>query len=799
MGLRLGSMVVAVSAVAIVLGAGAAQAAPQHSGSPYATQSPAAASVPAGSQFTSMSPVRVLDTRDGTGVSGGKVAPVGPYGMVRIDLTGKIPVGATAVVLNVTGTDTTTPTYISVQNNPNSPISNLNLDAGETRANAVTVEVGSDPVVTFENFQGNVDLVADLEGYYTPTSGAGFTSMSPTRVLDTRVGTGTGGAVAPVGTDSTLTLDLSGQVPASATAVTLNLTGVDATTDTYLTAWPDGVARPLASSLNLTPDNAVPNQVTVALGTDHKIDLYNFQGTVDLVADLGGYYATGTGNPFYTLTPVRTLDTRGVGAGPVGAGQSTTADLSPWVPSSATAAVFNLTGTDTTTPTYVTAWPAGTNEPLASNLNLIAGQTAANLTTVALGSGGQVAIGNFQGSVDVVVDLAGYFAPPPAPCTSDCALTSGENQYGQLGNGTTTDQAPVLAQVPGLSGVTSVAAGVSDTYALTTDGTVYAWGDNTYQQLGNDSSTGDAPMPAPVAGLPKIIAIAAGQDVGYALDANHTLWAWGFSDDGELGDGNANPGDVPIKVSLPAGSVTAIASTGTTAYALLSDGTVWAWGENHYDGIGNGAGCGNQDQGQCFVNTPVQVASLSNVVAIYAGSTNGFAVESDGSVWDWGWNAEGELGNGTVGGIACYNAASAANCQSTGPIEIPALAGVSKIVGQSNMYAIKPDGTVLAWGDNSFTQIGNGAVSDSSCNVTPAPANCYYPTPFVLSGLSGVKDLGVGVAYAIAVKSDGTVWEWGYGPLRENSTSTPTQVPEPAAVYTIEAGPYHAVFTAKTP
>ncbi|HJP75731.1 MAG TPA: hypothetical protein VJ914_15790 [Pseudonocardiaceae bacterium] len=797
-----GAVALAVSGLAFALAAGVAQATPLHADSAKAGHSSRAATstaVPAGSLFTPMTPLRVLDTRDGTG-TGGVVAPVGAEQQIKVNLTGKIPASATAIVLNLTGTNPTSGTYVTVQPNPNSPNSNLNLVAGETRANAVTVAVDPSDQVQFFNFAGSVDLVADLAGYYTPGPGAGFTSTSPTRVLDTRAGTGTGGVVAPVGADSAITLDLSGQVPAAATAVTLNLTGVDATAGTYVTAWPDGAQRPLASNLNLVAGEIVPNQVTVELSADRKIDLYNFAGTTDLVADLAGYYATGAGNPFYPLTPIRALDTRdadGNSVSPIGPDQSIDVDLSPWLPAAATAAEFNLTGTNTTDPTYVTAWPAGTAKPLASNLNLVAGQTAANLATVALGNGGHLSIGNFQGNVDVLVDLAGYFAPAPAPCTSDCVLTEGDNFDAQLGDGTTATQPLAIAQVPGLSGVTSVAASYGNTYALGSTGTVYAWGRNDQQELGNGKIAGFATVPAAITGLPTITAIAAGADNGYALDVDHHVWAWGDNGVGELGIGSTNVSTVPVEVNLPAPAVS-IASSDNTAFALLSDGTVWSWGYNQYDRLGNGTGCADPTSGSCFATSPVQVSSVSNAKALYATQLNSYVVESDGSVWAWGWNAEGELGIGTFGGNSCYGNYTGPNCGASSPVAVPALSGVTKIAGGSNVYAIKADGTVLAWGDNSSSRIGNGVRPAGQCNVNPPAANCYYPTPFALSGLSGITDIDVGVSYAVAIKADGTAYSWGFigeGP----STETPAQMPISAAVSSVSAGWYHVAFTAKTP
>jgi alpha-tubulin suppressor-like RCC1 family protein len=763
---------------------------------------PASASVPAGSLFVPMSPTRVLDTRDGTG-TGGAIAPLGPSGFLRLDLSTKVPAGTAAVVLNLTGTNPTAATFVSAtpDSSSQSTVSNLNLVAHETRANAATVAVDSDRAVVLQNFHGTVDLVADLAGYYVPAAGAGFTATSPTRVLDTRDGTGTG-VTAPVAQNSAIVLDLSGRVPAAATAVTLNLTGVDATGGTFVTVWPDGTPRPTASSVNPVAGQAVPNLITVALGANHRIDLYNFHGTVDLVADLAGYYATGLGNPYYRLEPHRTLDTRNVNGqsvNPIGPGGVRAVDLSAWLPTNAAAAVFNLTGTNTTASTFVTAWPAGNPQPLASNLNLVPGQTAANLATVALGAGGQLDVGNFRGNVDVIVDLAGYFAPPATPCAGDCVLTWGNNEFGRVGNGTTGGDSPSPAQVPGLSGVSAIASGFADTYALDPNGTVFAWGRNELQELGNGHADGNLPVPVPVVGLPKITEIAAGSSGGYAVDTAQHAWAWGDNGVGELGNGTANATAVPVQVHL-SGPVTTVVSGGSAAYALLADGTVWAWGGNQFGVLGNGTigTCGTGSASACFAVTPVRVTGLTNVVALYGGANNGFAVKSDGTVWAWGWNAEGELGVGTAGGDACYSNVSGSNCASLVPIQVTALAGVTKIVAGQTGLAVKSDGTVLAWGDNGFELIGNGTFPAGSCTTTPPAQNCFYPTPVAVPGLSNVTDITGGIFSAAAVKSDGTLWSWGllsFGP----ATQVPTQVPGLSTVTKVATGWYHMAALATTP
>lgn len=353
-------------------------------------------------KFQTMAPTRVLDTRNGTG---GVLGPVGQGQSITIDLSALVPNTATSIVLNVTGTSPTGNTFVTVYpaGSPRPLASNLNLLPGQTRANAVTVAVPVDRRISLFNNAGSTHLVADLEGFYTTTSVFGYTSMSPARALDTRIGGGV-----PLGPGGSRVVDLSALVPTTASAVTFNLTAVDATANTYITAWPTGSPRPLASNLNLGPNETVPNQVTVALGTLRQISLFNNAGSTHLIVDVAGFYAQSQGSAFYSLSPERILDTRpDMGLTP---DFYLEMDFTGGLPASATAVTFNLTGTNGTAAMYVTSWPGGFPEPLASNLNLVPGQTAPNLVTVGL-LNQQFWTINSAGYVDLIMDLAGYFAP----------------------------------------------------------------------------------------------------------------------------------------------------------------------------------------------------------------------------------------------------------------------------------------------------------------------------------------------------------------------------------------------------
>ncbi|QQQ76608.1 hypothetical protein IOD16_37445 [Saccharothrix sp. 6-C] len=375
-----------------------------------------------GTRFIPSAPRRILDTRSGLG-RGGITTPVGAGGRIEVPVT-DAPAYTLAVVLNVTGTSPTANTYVTVWDGgadvPRPEVSTLNLVPGETRANSVTTWVSLDHTINLYNNAGNTHLIADVAGYYVydnpnvaVTPGRYF-ATGPTRVYDSR---NTGGAF--YGGESR-SIDFSSYgVPAGTTAVALNVTGVNATASTYVTAWPSGSARPTASSLNVTPGGATPNGVTVALGSDRKVNLFNNAGSVNLIVDITGYYlpTDNGGADFYPVTPGRAYDTRWAGeSGPIPPGEALTLFFDDEGLLPGDSLLLNLTGTEPTADTYITPYPAGENRPGTSALNLAPGQTSPNMATVRLGaltSGGVTYPAhshyNNAGFTHLVVDVFGIF------------------------------------------------------------------------------------------------------------------------------------------------------------------------------------------------------------------------------------------------------------------------------------------------------------------------------------------------------------------------------------------------------
>jgi alpha-tubulin suppressor-like RCC1 family protein len=303
------------------------------------------------------------------------------------------------------------------------------------------------------------------------------------------------------------------------------------------------------------------------------------------------------------------------------------------------------------------------------------------------------------------------------------------------------------------------------TLALKSDGTVWAWGDNEYGQLG-DGTYSNSTVPVQVKDelgsgfLTDVIAIAEGSEFSLALKSDGTVWAWGDNWDGRLGNGTFDVSPLPVQVKDSTGTgylsgIVAIATLNSTGLALKSDGTVWAWGNNENGQLGNAGQL--FDGGDYNRDLPVQVVDVADgsgfmqgVAKIFGGnSSTAFVQKQDGTVWAWGNNGQGQIGDGSIDNrnqpVIVRNSA------------VPGdnLAGVKAIQSDNNFtLVVKSDGTVWAWGDNSRGQLGNGTLDPS---LYPQQVKGFGGAGY----LSGVKDIAVKSGTSLGLKSDGTVWSWG--------------------------------------
>ncbi len=365
-------------------------------------------------------PVRILDTRDGTG---GALGPLGPDAArdIQVGGVGGVPENATAVVMNVTAVDPSESSHFTVYPTglERPTASNLNFGPGQTIANLVVVELGSAGKVSVYNSAGEAHVIFDVAGWVsdgtTDIPGGGYTPVAPARILDSRLGTG--GPIGPGEEFSVAILGEGGFPATGVSGVVLNVTAVDATAPGYFTVYPNGQTRPLASNINFVGGQTVPNLVFVRLGAQNKVNVFNSGGNTHVIFDVAGWLSDGStseGGSFEALSPFRILDTR-YGTGgftqAVGPGESISVPIlgKGGIPTvGVSAVVMNVTAVDPTQAGYLTLYPTEP-KPFVSNLNFVAGQTVPNLVVVKVGPGGRVELYNSSGNTDVIFDVAGWF------------------------------------------------------------------------------------------------------------------------------------------------------------------------------------------------------------------------------------------------------------------------------------------------------------------------------------------------------------------------------------------------------
>ena len=384
----------------------------------------------------------------------------------------------------------------------------------------------------------------------------------------------------------------------------------------------------------------------------------------------------------------------------------------------------------------------------------------------------------------------------------------GLNIYGQLGDGTNTNKTtPVRVTGPAgygnLMGVVAVSVGAWYSMALSTDGKVWTWGRNNYGQLA-DGTTEDRNTPAWARGengsghLTGVVAISAGHSHSMALKADGTVWTWGRNDYGQIGDGtsaaiSSNPHHkkvFPVQVKGANGiwkltDIVAVAAGDSHSMALKSDGSVWTWGNNNDGQIGDGTASTKPNDPNYKKVLPVQVMNsdgngyLSDVVYVAPGDYYSMAIKSDRSVWTWGNNRYGQIGDGTAPASP-----DDPNYKKVRPVQVKGANGngyLSDIVasaGKDHSIALKSDGSVWTWGLNRFGELGDGASGDDSSKVTPVQVKGAGGSGY----LTDITAVAAGYYCSMAIKSNGSVWAWGsngQGQLGDGTTTartTPVEV-----------------------
>ena len=353
-------------------------------------------------------------------------------------------------------------------------------------------------------------------------------------------------------------------------------------------------------------------------------------------------------------------------------------------------------------------------------------------------------------------------AVPAGAALTPVVYGFGSNQAGELGNGTTTAS---LSPTPvtGLPGtVRQLATGLQSAAAVMSDGSLWTWGSNYYHQLGYSSSASIVSTPRQVPGLSGVTQVAlSGEGNGYAVESDGSVWAWGDNSHAQLGNGTTTPSYSPVRLPILTG-ITQVAAGAYYALALRSDGTVWSWGDNGNGALGDGTTYNE--------SLPEPVPHLTGITQVASGGLESFAVRSDGTLFSWGNNGSGELGNGTSGGFSAT------------PAAVPGLTGVTQ-VASDGWATMAVAGTIMrawAWGDNTCGELGDGTTTSK---LSPEPI-----------GLVGVTQVVMGQnfllqTYSAAIRYDGTLWTWGCNPFGQlgygavtGAIHTPTQVTSLAGV-----------------
>ncbi len=252
-------------------------------------------------------------------------------------------------------------------------------------------------------------------------------------------------------------------------------------------------------------------------------------------------------------------------------------------------------------------------------------------------------------------------------------------------------------------------------------------------------------LAAPARGESSALSVASGYSHACGVKADHTLWCWGANDSGQLGDGTNTNRPLPVQVTALGSSVAEVSVGDLYTCARKTDGSLWCWGNNASGQLGNGTAVDT--------STPTQVTALGTGVAeISAGDLFACARKTDGTAWCWG---SGPLGDGT-------------GTPALAPVQVPGLSGVAQVsTGDGAACARKTDGSLWCWGFNTFGVVGDGTTNDQ---LSPVQVT------------TGVACVSVGDLFACATKSDGTVWCWGTNDKGELGDGTTTNHFSPAAV-----------------
>lgn len=331
----------------------------------------------------------------------------------------------------------------------------------------------------------------------------------------------------------------------------------------------------------------------------------------------------------------------------------------------------------------------------------------------------------------------------------------GLNSSGQLGNNTITDVSSPVQTVAGGTNWKLVSSGFSGyTTAIKTDGTLWLWGINTNGQLGTGNRTSRSSPVQTIAGGNNWKLVSAGDEHTGAIKTDGTLWLWGSNIFVQLGDNTTASKSSPVQI-FGGGTNWKLVSCGTYhSVAIKTDGTAWAWGTNSSGQLG--------DNTVSPKSSPVQTISTgTNWKTISAGGFYSMAIKTDGTLWSWGQNSYGQLGDNTI-------------TNRSSPVQTISAGTNWKQVscGLNHTAAIKTDGTLWLWGRNLYGGLGDNTTQSRSSPVQ------------TIVGGTNWKQVSLGNFTTSAIKTDGTLWSWGYNPFGQLGDGTTTDRSSPVQIIT---------------
>jgi alpha-tubulin suppressor-like RCC1 family protein len=341
-----------------------------------------------------------------------------------------------------------------------------------------------------------------------------------------------------------------------------------------------------------------------------------------------------------------------------------------------------------------------------------------------------------------------------AASPGDPAFAWGSNATGQLGDGTTTTRRLPVEAGTGTEWV-SASAGGGHTVAIKADGTMWAWGDNEFGQLG-DGTTDNRTAPTQVGTGGSWKTVAAGGSHTVAVRSDGTLWSWGFNGEGELGDNTQINHSVPLQVGTDT-SWASVSAGNDHTLAIRTDGTLWAWGDNAIGQLGceGSLGC----VGIPRATEPVQVGTDTGWASVAAGYSHTVAVRTDGTLWAWGLNYNGQLGDGS-------------NTSSSAPVQVGTDSNwASATAGSYHTAAVKSNGTLWSWGYNEQGELGDSTTIDRT-------------EPVQVGEGADWASVTAGYSHTVALTEHGTLWAWGDNSLGQLGDGTVTGRLAPAQVGT---------------